>query len=393
MEAKDLLTRARVQLQNRSPFFSYLCMNLNLIESKEVPTCAVDNKGNFYYNKKFVEGLSEEQIYGTLIHELLHLALDHLDRRGKRDVQLSNISMDLCVNNIVQENNFMLPENGLIPQDNEFTFKLTKDKTYTVKNIDRKSFEKIYDELYGKLPKNKIKVYSGKGFDKHIRGKKNKSASESKEEKQLKKRWKQLMVEASQMARQQGKLPAGIERLVEELIEPKLNWKSLLYRYITNTLPMDYSYSKPSKRSISVGFYMPYIKKEEVDIAIAVDTSGSISQTELTEFLSEMVGISKSFANLNMYVIICDAKVQEVLEIKNGSIPQIMDIKCKGGGGTDHKVVFEHIRENKPSTKLLIAFTDGYTDLPDEITTNTIWVICKGGTTEHVKDTGEVIEL
>lgn len=402
MESKHRLIRARIQLQQKNPFFSFLAMNLNLIEKKAeegVPTMAVDNYGNLYYNKDFVDGLSEEELYGVMIHELLHLIFNHLSRTGKRDQHLANCCMDLTVNDIVLENNFRLPSGkyeALIPHNHEFTFKLPKGKTYTVKNIDKKSFEKIYDELYGKIPKQKIKVYSASGFDKHIRGKKNKTAKEIKEEKEMKKRWKQLMVEGATIARQRGELPAGLNRLVEELIEPKVNWKTLLYSFVTNFLPFDYDYGRPSKRSISAGFYMPHIKKENMEIQVITDTSGSISQKELTEFLSEMVAISKSFANLQMRVITCDSKVQEDLLYINGNLNTILDLKMKGGGGTSMVNGIKYVIENYPNTKLIILFTDGYSDMPTESdcgNAKLIWVICRGGVEDNQIPFGNIIRL
>jgi predicted metal-dependent peptidase len=131
--------------------------------------------------------------------------------------------------------------------------------------------------------------------------------------------------------------------------------------------------SRPSKRSESTGVYMPFQLKENIDIVVAIDSSGSISDEDMTDFMSEMIGISKSFSAIRMTVLVCDAKIQSVQEITNGFSPK--DIKLAGFGGTSFKPVFSWISENKPSAKLLVYFTDGYGDFPSSETIKTLWVL------------------
>ena len=141
---------------------------------------------------------------------------------------------------------------------------------------------------------------------------------------------------------------------------------------------------------------MPYMRKEELSIIVSVDTSGSINQQELTEFMTEIVNLAKSFNNLKMNVIVCDAKVQETLEVSNGSIQKILDLKMRGGGGTSLLPIVEHIDENYNNSKVWIHFTDGETDEVDVMGKpyNTLWILCKGGTDKILeKCGGEIIRL
>ena len=177
-------------------------------------------------------------------------------------------------------------------------------------------------------------------------------------------------------SKQMGKMPAGLERMIGNLLEPKINWKALLYRYITNEIPCDMSYSRPSKRSESVGVYLPYVIKENIEIAIAIDSSGSIGTEEITEFMSEIMSISRSFGSINMTVIVCDAKVHDVFDIRNGF--DTNDIKIRGGGGTDFRPVFSYLEENKPYTKLLIYLTDLMGEFPKSTNIKTLWVVKSG---------------
>ncbi len=200
--------------------------------------------------------------------------------------------------------------------------------------------------------------------------------------------------EASAYARQKGDMPNGLDLFVDNLLNQKVNWKHLLYKYLTRTIPHDYSYSRPSKRSFSTGVYMPIMRKETIDIVVSLDTSGSIQREELTEFMTEINGIAKSFNNLTMKLIVCDSDIKDVYEIGNNSDNEISKLIIRGGGGTSHKPVYDYINDNLPNTKLLVNFTDGYTDF-DKLDNSipSLWVICKGGVSENEVPFGEVICL
>ena len=401
-EIKERMTRTKIQLQTSKPFFAYLLLNLEYIESDEVPTMAIDNYNHLYYNAGWIKGLSDKNIEGTICHEVLHIVFSHLIRTKTRDVMLFNVSSDICVNNILVANDFDLPKGGLIPSNNEITF-----CGIDVKEIDRKSAENIYDEIYSKVKKTQknIKEMEDGRFDEHITDDL-KDAKDSKgnplSEKQIKEikgnadKWKKLLIESATYAKIIGKMPNGIDRQIGELLNEKIDWRQALYVYITNTLPIDFSYSRPSKRSLASGFYMPYMKKEELEVVISLDTSGSIDSNEFREFVAEMVGVKKSFSNIKMTVIICDCEIKDVIEVSNGGILKLESLEVKGGGGTSHKPVIDLIDREYPNTKIYIALTDGYTDYVDVSNKmyKTMWVLCSGGSSDIVeKSGGQIIRL
>jgi len=117
------------------------------------------------------------------------------------------------------------------------------------------------------------------------------------------------------------------------------------------------------------------MKKEKIDVVVSIDVSGSISQKELTEFVTEIVGISKSFNNIKITCIICDCKIQDVLICDNGNIDTLLNMKIKGGGGTNHNPVYSYVQENIPTAKILVNFTDGYSVFPDSEEIKTIWIL------------------
>jgi len=390
MKAKDKIVKAKVKLQKQNPFFAYLVMNLNFKEDKDIESIGVDFKGNCFYNPKFIESLTDNVLKGVLAHEVLHLALEHLLREGNRERRLFNVATDLVINNILVRSNFELPQlqGGLVPYGNEFQFK----DGNVIRDLDKKVAEEVYNEI--KSNKKLSKELNGDGdrgrFDKHIYAEKGDKGKEFKESKE---KWNRAFSEASVYAKQKGNLPQGMDRLLDEVLNEKVNWKFVLYKYLTRTLPYDYTYSRPSKRSFGSGFYMPSILRENLEVVVSVDTSGSISQEELSEFLAEIIGIARTFNNIKITIIVCDNTIKDIYEVGNGDIEKIKNLKIVGGGGTSHIPIYDYIEEYLPNTKFVVNFTDGYTSFPDYEKVKSIWVITKDGCKEEDIPFGEVISL
>jgi len=392
-EAETKILKAKVKLQKTNPFFAYLIMNMKykeVVDDKEMPSMAVDSKGNCYYNPKFVLKIVDEELHGVLAHEVMHIVLEHLSRGKKIEcAELYNVACDMVINDILVTNGLSLPRFNepnsvnLIPYNHMCSFMEVK-----VYDLDKKSAEQVYRELFKQLDKKGKIQYVG--FDKHIQG-------DGKEKREIvqgnKDKWKRAVAEASAFARERGKLPQGMTLMIDELLNEKVDWKQLLYKYITRELPFDYTYSRPSKRSVSCGVYMPSILRESIEIVVSLDTSASISKQELTEFMTEIRGIAKSFNNLRMKIIICDSDIKEVYDVGNGHDDEISKIKITGGGGTSHKPIYDYLKENIPNTRLVINFTDGYTDYPAEEEIRTLWVLCANGCQESALNWGEVIKL
>ena len=291
LDARGKITRGRIQLQRTHPFFAYLVLNLNPIEmTKEqekeceaelgFASMAVNLRGDLIYSPTFVDSLSDEDLQFVLCHEVSHIFCEHLTRLGNRHPLIHNISADIIVNDLLLNNgfNFSDKHGAILPVNHEFML-----DNYKVKDIDKKTTEGIYDEIEGLLRNKLKKLLEGNKlgrFDRHIQASSNgKSANMSKEEiEKLKKAWKHKVIEATTIAKNAGNVPLGLDRHIEALLDEKINWRALLYRYVTNTLVHDYSYSFPSKKSLASGIYMPHLKKEELEIVVIADRSGSISQ-------------------------------------------------------------------------------------------------------------------
>ena len=186
------------------------------------------------------------------------------------------------------------------------------------------------------------------------------------EKRELENKWKERMIEAHTIAKMKGNVPEGIERLIGKLFESRINWRTLLQRYIINQIPVDYSFTNPHKKSVSISTYLPEEVKEKIDLAVAIDLSGSIGGEEYSEFISEIIGIVRAFQeNITMHFYSHDTDAYDGGLVENGNIEKIKSLQLKGGGGTSHKDVMKKIREELQDCKAVIFFTDCYSDLED----------------------------
>ena len=410
---EEKIRRGIIDLQLTQPFFAYLVMNLRprlLPKTAPMQTVGVNAKGELFYAPEWVMKQSLEVMQGVLCHEVLHVAFLHHLRRGNRVPTVANISQDVVVNMMVKQAGMRLPKDG-IPVDanyNESRFELMGVQIH-IDNVSKKTWEEIYDEIMRQLHNGGVRQVGqacqgqgqGKGqgqggaqtMDDHNLGGGDDGTEPvtGKEAADSEQKWQGQLAEAAQFAKQRGTLPAGMDRYIDELLKPQINWPALLLKsmrpYFT---PVDWTYQKPHKKSKQLGVYLPSTLKEHCEIEVIVDTSGSISKAELTEFLSEIVGIAQSMQHLKMWVTFVDAKVQARYEVDNGEIPKILAMEPKGGGGTSMEKGLDYIKEHNRTTELVVVFTDGYDcwerskkDYPFDV----IWVINRDGISEgEMKD-------
>lgn len=401
--AEERIMKAKINITYSNPFFAYLSLYLTIEEDKYgiVPeNCGmtVTPTGHLYYRKEFVDSITDAQLLGVLKHEILHLGLLHLVRVGRRHSLKWNIATDLAVNTILLKNGEKLPK-GLKPNENdEFVI---KELGCVIKKISEKSAEEIYDEL-PEIPEAKgIVIYvrfdsheksdrrgneKGQGIGEGDEGEGNGIFVELTESElqKLETEWFNKVQTAMVLAQQRGKLPLGMERYVDKLKNVEINWRVVLRRFIQQVIPTDYTWAKRSKKGYALNVYLPDTTKEKIDIVVGVDTSGSIGQEELTKFLSEIIGIAKTFREvIDMRIMFHDVEVHGDYVIKNGSIPAIMAMKVKGGGGTSHRPFLDKVKKDVRDCKCIVSFTDGFSDIEhiklNDYKFNKLFIINKKG--------------
>jgi predicted metal-dependent peptidase len=391
----DLMKRARIQIMKGNSFFSYLALYIQFKEDKkgEIPDWAgmgIDAKGNLIYKPMYVKGLADKELQGVFLHETLHLAFLHLIRVGTKNPELWNIVTDIAVNQIIKDSGYTLPKNTLLSNHkNEITL-----CNQVVKDCNKKSAEMIYDELKtNQQLMDMVKQMAQKGFDVHMESDEGQTPQETEE---LSKEWSDRLREALAISKMRGDLPEGMERFVEDLHKEKINWRELLQRYIVNSLPYDFTFAKPHKKSIATGFYMPSVLKEKLDISVLIDVSGSVGQEELTDFLSEIVGIANAFKDrISMRILTHECEILDDYYVDDANMGNILELKIKGGGGTSFNPSLDYINEKHPETKLLVWLTDGYAEKieEDKVTFDLLWVLSNGGNEDSIKHIGKIMKL
>lgn len=360
---EEKLTVARIGLMLRASFFGNLASRMKLIDSSGwCQTAATDGK-NFYYNSEFVEKLSVKQLEFLFGHEILHVAMEHFARRGSRDARLSNIAQDFCVNQILVDEKIGTVIDQvqicLDPQYRGMAWESIYD--LLLENAQVVSLDDIMAGI-NSLDDHISQDDSGSGDgDGDADGKEGSSRPRySKEEwQEIRDSLKEAIVQAHAAAA--GNVPAAIKRLIQDMTEPKMNWRELLQMNIQSIVRSNYSFSRPSRKGWASGAILPgMIPEQTIDIAIALDMSGSIGQNEISIFLGEISGIMSQYTDYKIDLFCYDVDVYNPISITSDNAGDLLTYEPVGGGGTDYRCILEYLKENNLSPKKLVNFTDGY---------------------------------
>lgn len=362
-QIEDVLIRARIQMLINAPFFGNLATRLRFKDATEwLSTLATDGR-YFYYNRHFVDAMTFEEVVFGMGHEVLHCVYDHMDkvRLGNRDRRLWNIANDYVINA------------DLIEAKIGEQIKLV-DICFDWKYRGKTS-EEIYDDLFQKAVEEG-RVINVDAFDDHLYreegdddgsgegdandGTKGPVRYTQAEKDQIKQEFQNAVIQSAK-ASGAGNLPGGVKRLIDKLLNPQLSWRELLPMQIQSVIKSDYTYMRPSRKGLDAGFYMPGMDREQtIDVAIAIDTSGSISNDMLVDFLSEVHGIMSQYNDFTIHLWCFDTSVHNPVKITADTANDLLTYEIGGGGGTDFDVNFEYMKENGIIPKKFIMFTDGY---------------------------------
>lgn len=334
------LDRAKVAIVTQHPFFASILMKRKLIPDNSIPTAAVDQRGQIYYNEKFVESLSVDELVFLLAHEVGHVIGQHASRRGVRNAKKWNIAGDAWIND-------MLKGSG-IGQFIEGGVNMPGSKDETV------------DEIYNKLPDSPDGGGQGQGpggigDDLIERG----SPLTADEADRIDAETRVEIAQAAQAAKMQGKLPGAIAKIVAELVETRTPWYDILERYMEAFTRGDYSWARPNRRFSDV--YLPSIGKvaKMGDVVIQVDVSGSISKRELDHYNGHLKAIIELCNPERVHVLYTDTAVCKHVIFEHG---EEFGLQFYAGGGTDMEAGFKFLEAEGIEPEVFVCLTDGYTD-------------------------------
>ena len=384
------LVKARTQLMLDKPFLGNLVLRLPLKAAGSwCKTSATDAK-SFYYNPEFIERLDSHQIKFVLIHEALHCALTHFARRGNRKKHTWDLACDFAINPLLVKEGFHPPLDVPIFRQYEG---MIAEEIYPMidDNLDQEPMDQhLYDDQNNEDSKDSdggMREDNLTQQDKNQSGesKNNQSTSSLAQRPQslnpdeiekLATQWQKNLASSAQLAQEAGKLDGEFAKLIDFFLQPRVSWQSLLSTFMSRLARDDFSYSRPSRRPGNA--ILPTLRSHQIDIAVAIDTSGSISQQEIDEFVSEINAI-KSTIRSSITLIACDDKIFPSSPWRYESWEEINFPASLGGGkGTNFRPVFELLNSLDNPCDVLIYFTDAKGLFPEKIPNYPVLWLVKG---------------
>ena len=365
MDADTKMAAARTRLILDKPFLGALALRLPLVAA-DPQWCAStwSNGKSLFYNPAYIDSLDVDQTQFALSREALHCALLHFYRRGSRERNLWENACDYAVNPL-------LIDDGLKP---------TPDTVYLAEFAGMTA-EEIYPMLQDNLQQDPQSGDGGEGSggpgEPDPRDQQTPGATESEA---LAAQWRQRLAAAAQQAQQAGKLSPEMARLVDFFLQPRLPWRALLAQHLSATARNDYSYTRPSSRRGDPAVF-PGLRSEEVELVVAVDTSGSIRDTEIEHFFAEINAI-KGQLRARITLLCCDNELSTASPVYFEPWENFdRNVEIAGGGGTDFRPVFDWIERQDRAPDTLVYFTDALGRFPSaEPAWPTLWLVKGKGT-------------
>ena len=381
MTIEERLQSARIRMRSRHPFFGTLLFHAPTILTEQIPTACTDGR-NLYFNPAFIEPLSRQELDGLLLHEVLHAALLHCQRKGSRDPQLWNWAADIVVNGMIASlEDISLPSGGGL-----------RDPA-----LEELPVEEVYEKLQHSMvevPLLLMDLVERQNLDDGEEGDLD-GATEGQNQSEgsfgaLREYWKDALQRSrkEQEHRGQGTLPCGLQRELDALEDAQLDWKSLLARYIpdsqTDWLGID-------RRFVGQGLYLDELQQTNIKVAVCLDTSGSVSQKELSQFYSEVYGLLCQSPETEVDLYFADAEL-------HGPYPLMLEDELpepQGGGGTDFRPFFNKLNEtdDQELPQLAIYLTDGFGTFPQEPVYPTLWALTSKGLSSKEVLFGDTVRL
>jgi len=461
-EFRESLSRDRHKILIKFPFTGGIMMRLNIVPTRDIRVRTACTDGtDVYFDMEFYAKLNPDERVFVLAHEAWHCVMLHMLRKQSRMVDLFNVASDMEINHLLKQNGLIAPP-GLCFPPTELEGKsaeeiyewLLKEQKKQQKNQNQnnsgggnggklqsgnsgkgknsgngnedQSLSGQFDKhnYKGDNPENGQNNQNDKGdgqngegngegggdgtdfgitdrwgkvgFDKDFQPKISENLSEEMREK--------IVSEAQKYERMRGKLPAGIERYVKDFNKPEIRWQEVLAQFVTSCYQGHRQWLPPNRRHIWSGTYLQSSRHERIRVTVAIDTSGSTTY-DLPKFLSELIGLVKSFGDYELNVIQCDAAVHSAERFDSSNIfdPERKEFKFKGFGGTDFCPVFDYIKEHPDFLgDCLIFFTDGYGTAPKYpphypvlwiLTSDGSHEFCDWGWKTHFKEKREISEM
>jgi len=373
MDKQQSLSKIAKELMLKEPFYGFFLIALNKVWGQKVPTAGV-SKNNINYqlaiNPDFWESLSDNHRLGLLKHELLHIAFGHLTTFFKfSDKRLANVAMDMEINQYIDDE--WLPEGGIdINNYEDLNLERKAGCRYYYDKLKELKDKKKQNGTCGNQPMDDLldAIENGETDD-HATWEEFEDMTEA-EQKLIEKQLQKVLSDAKdQTIKKRGTVPGEIEGviIIEEVTKQKFNWRGYIRRFTGVSTKV---FTKKIRRKENRRFSdNPGLKvKMRQHMLLAIDTSGSVSDNELKEFMSEIYHIYK--CGVDITVIQCDTRIRSIEPYKGK-----FEMNVLGRGGTEFDPVLEYFNANLKKYTSLVYFTDGECYTRVKPRGNTLWVL------------------
>lgn len=345
----DRLDLAYSKLGLREAFIAAVMTRVKREVSDKVPTAGTNGTW-VRYNPKFCEPLTDEELFGLVLHESCHIVMMHMWRREGRDPRIWNYANDALINAYIKSRGWQLPKGGVHlswvreEHSSEYVYNKLKEQQQEQQSKGNGSGDGEGDEDDG----------MGGGFD-------GTGDLEDAQDDATRVDMEATIVASAKMAKECGQGSSMIDRVLERVGEPMVRWQDVCRSMMTESCAADYTYTRPSRRFIGSGLYLPSLRSDALGgLAIGFDTSGSMGPKECNQIAAEIQAIVDDLQPSFVEVVYCDYAVTHVERFERDD-PLVL--RPKGGGGTRFQPVFEHFANTDERYCGMIFFTDMEGDL------------------------------
>ena len=363
------LAKAKTALILEHPFVGTIALSMPFEFDESIKTAATNGK-RIKFNPEFVDSLTDEEVKFLVAHECFHPMLEHNFRRGDRQHKKWNVAADYVINKLLTDESIgRMPKVGLLDPN--------------IYNAGHGTSEGIYNILPDMPDDGSGPGDPGNALDDCEDG-----DGSPAEQQQQQAEWKVKVAQAAQAAKMMGKMSANMQRLVDEVLQPKVDWREVMQKFLVKARTDQRSFSRFNRRFIAQGLYLPSVSGEQMgEVCFAVDCSGSIDQKTVNQFAAEIKRVKEDLMPERIHVLYFDSEVSHVESYEQHDD---LDIKPHGGGGTDFAPVFAKIIELGINPVAIVFLTDlccnSFGDQPDA---PVLWVTTDPGKAPF----GEVVEM
>lgn len=321
-------SRVKSKLLVEHPYFGTLSSGLEIVVNDNIESFTL-RENRFEYREAYFQTLSDEQVSFALSNVALHTLLSHPSRIGNRSPWLWYTACEHAINNMLIDNDFTPPA------------KITYDPRFRGQYA-----EEIYEFLLDTFTRDELneKDSDSRREDESTLESKLQSAQNSARAR-----------EALQKGSEMESLPQGLEMLMPMHSLSIVDWRNELRDCIGGYYYSDYSLIPPSKKLLYSGIYLPSVSSHHLQLCVAIDSSGSVDEVLLGQFIAEIESIMELFGSYTIDMMVCDDTIRSHRQFSNG---EEIEYRLEGGGGTDFRPVFEFIEKQLTPPTLLLYFTD-----------------------------------